>query len=310
MPMMPVKHAVGERLSEVPFWGEPRPVPKGLVVHQGLMFTNTQPRTPDEVDLLYVHDNAGPGNPTTYFEQVKRFGVHWFIELDGRVWFHGDAGHALVHGGRYNRRSVAIELRNGSRVNNAHPLQRQYIKTRFAGRMLLYTDAQIYAFDALVRWLLMELPEIPLKWPGAKEDGTMRYHRFGRHGGGVAAHHYDSSHADGSLAVAVAKYAIEDGLSVDEAWERVKTEASIDGKVMTVGGELAFRPLGPQTAPKELRNNQTPVLTAPVVLDEPPPPPAPVVLGNFAGELVAWWASGAAVGRSAQNINFFPRKTR
>ena len=30
MPMMPVKHAVGERLSEVPFWGEPRPVPKGL----------------------------------------------------------------------------------------------------------------------------------------------------------------------------------------------------------------------------------------------------------------------------------------
>ncbi len=245
---------IGERVFDVPVGGKSTAVPAQIDMRWGLQFSNRKRRSAPP-DSIIVHDNAGPGNPSEYFEG-KGFGVHFFIELDGRVWFHCDPEFALVHGGAWNGRTVAVELRNGFTWNFRHALQTHHTNTRLAAgrKMPFYTPAQMEALVFLVSWLWEAIPSLVRAFPNVKDEAPL--HRFvaANHPPGVVAHYHSlAAHADGTIPVAVAYYVLEGDLDIDEAMERVAREAG-DGLHLTPeAARGAFRPLGPRGAPDDVR---------------------------------------------------------
>ncbi len=265
----PLLGDIGDRLMRIPIGGEMHFLPLTLTVRQGINFRGTK-RDLADVDTILVHDNAGPGNPAAYFDG-KGWGVHFFIELDGTVWFHADPDLELKHGGKYNRNSLALEMRNGIVKQFAHKLQTETIKAKWSwqGQFTLYTPAQIRAASKLIPWLLSKIPTIPREYPGRKADGSFTFGNLPGKPAGIVAHHYNSKHADGSLLIAIVHGVIEEGKGHREALHDAARAASNDGKIHKLTGKRSARPLGSKGAPSAVRETpatKKPETTAPPVV--------------------------------------------
>lgn len=244
---------VGDLLFTLKIGGKDVSVPQRLHMRQGVQFRGKKPR-PASPDSILVHDNAGGGHPAEFLDS-KGLGVHFIVELDGKVWVGGDPVlDQLNHGGSWNARSIGVELRQPFSYEGRHALQTEFIaKTHLAGNkpLPMYPDAQLVAFAQLVEFLQDSIPTLARDFPAVA--GGVPLHKPAKTGAGVVAHHHTfPGHADGTIPIAVAYY-LRQGRSLEDAKAQVARDLGSSLQPIPPDQRGPFKPLGPSMAPPELR---------------------------------------------------------
>lgn len=245
---------VGDLLFTIKIGGKDVAVPQNLHIRQGVSFKTKKPRSAP--DSILVHDNAGGGHPAEFLDS-KGLGVHFIIELDGKIWVGGDPVlDQFSHGGAWNARSIGVELRQPFGYDNRHALQVERLTS--AGRLNknkpfpLYPDAQLLAFAGLVDFLWASIPSLTKAFP-AVSAGVPLHQPWSGNGGGVLAHHHTySGHVDGTIPPAVAYY-LRQGRSLDDAKRQVARDLGGEVQPIPAAERGPYKPLGPSMAPPELR---------------------------------------------------------
>ena len=118
-------------------------------------------RPREAIDLAVIHCTELPelGTAREYGERVLHADSntgnsgHFYIDRDGSLHQWVPMQHVAHHTRGYNARSVGIELVNRGRFPH-------WLDSRHQAMDEPYTDAQIEALIALLRWLRVELPSL------------------------------------------------------------------------------------------------------------------------------------------------------
>lgn len=117
-------------------------------------------RAPDAVDTVVIHCTELPDLATAraYGERVlydsgTGNSGHYYIDRDGRIEEYVPSARSAHHTRGWNARSIGIELVNTGRFPDWLDSRRQAMDEP-------YTDAQIAALTALLRWLCGELQSL------------------------------------------------------------------------------------------------------------------------------------------------------
>jgi len=143
--------------------------PPFLTAHPLPYETRLEPRPLSQVDLVVIHCTELPD-----LAMARRFGEeilypgsgtgnsgHFYIDRDGSVHQYVALDRVAHHVRGYNPRAIGIELVNTGRY--PHWLASDYQRMQEP-----YTEAQIEALIALLRWLPSQLPA--LRWIAGHED--------------------------------------------------------------------------------------------------------------------------------------------
>ena len=129
----------------------PHPLPYASLLAQ---------RAPDAIDTVVIHCTELPDLATAreYGERVlydagTGNSGHYYIDRDGRIEEYVPHARSAHHTRGWNARSIGIELVNTGRFPDWLDSRRQAMDEP-------YTDAQIAALTALLRWLCGELPSL------------------------------------------------------------------------------------------------------------------------------------------------------
>ena len=165
-----------------------------------------------EPSEIVVHESVTSGWQRTINILTRRhLGVHLLIHEDGTVTQHADLCDRLPHAGPHNSYAIGLECQN---IYYSHLAPRKsWIPASWAhkGKYVLPTEPLLKAVPKLIKLICETMPSIPLKFAGAKEDGTVYMSRYPsrKPSPGIWAHS-GFGHADGSYIVSKVKEVLDE----------------------------------------------------------------------------------------------------